>query len=54
MDAEDKGKGTLKPERFTRAQAREMEAGAGAEEDEATQEGEIFVLPYVLLRFNVI
>lgn len=36
MDGEGRGKGSLKPERFTRAQAREMEAGV---EEEAVQEG---------------
>ncbi|KAL5529163.1 hypothetical protein ACEPAG_5137 [Sanghuangporus baumii] len=35
MDSEGKGKGSLKPERFTRAQAREVDAGV---EEEAAQE----------------
>ena len=39
MDSEERGKGTLKAERFTRAQAREMEAGGGGEEEEVAQEG---------------
>lgn len=38
MDSEGRGKGTFKAERYTRAQAREMEAGTGVE-DEAIQEG---------------
>ncbi|KAI5124542.1 hypothetical protein M0805_003064 [Coniferiporia weirii] len=37
MDSEGRGKGTFKAERYTRAQAREMEAGTGVE-DEAIQE----------------
>lgn len=38
MDSEGTGKGTLKPERFTRATAREMEAGGG-ESEEVAQDG---------------
>jgi cytoskeleton-associated protein 5 len=33
LEAEGKGRGSLKPERLTRAQAREVEAGGGATED---------------------
>lgn len=42
MDEGGNGKGTFKAERFTRAQAREMESGAGLEAEEAPREG-IFV-----------
>lgn len=38
MDAEGTGKGTFKAQRHTRAQAREMEAGAGDEVEEAAEE----------------
>lgn len=44
MDGEGHGKGSLKPERFTRAQAREMEAGGGGEEVDAPEEGASYVL----------
>lgn len=33
MEKEGKGKGSLKPERLTRSQSRDAEAGGGAEED---------------------
>ncbi|THH06772.1 hypothetical protein EW145_g3859 [Phellinidium pouzarii] len=35
MDSEGKGKGTFKAERYTRAQAREIDSGTGVEEDGA-------------------
>lgn len=38
MEAEGKGKGTLKPERLTRSQAREAEANVGQEEDDVGAE----------------
>lgn len=39
MDQEGKGKGTFKADRLTRSQAREMEAGLGADEADAAEEG---------------
>lgn len=40
METEGQGKGTFKAERHTRAQARELEAGAGEEDGGAVEEGE--------------
>ena len=39
MDGEGSGKGTLKPQRFTRAAAREMDAAGGEAVDEVPQDG---------------
>ncbi len=39
MDSEGVGKGTLKAERFTRAQSQETEAGVELDETDAAPEG---------------
>lgn len=51
MDSDGHGKGTFKPERYTRAQQREMETGAGEDDAGGINEGESFEL-YQCMRFS--